>query len=92
MLLPKTDYGCLKCYYDRDQQKLVLAPDGGDGGKKIGVCADKTAPVASFPAIGPRTILDLYRQGLSGHLIIVTAQTSPFQQFAVQDIARRCAR
>src|SRR3984885_6551976 len=51
VLLQKgSDYGWPECYYDRDQQKLVLAPEyGGDGGKKIGVCADKTAPVASFP-------------------------------------------
>jgi glucose/arabinose dehydrogenase/mono/diheme cytochrome c family protein len=44
------DYGWPECYYDRDQQKLVLAPEyGGDGGKKVGVCAEKTAPVAAFP-------------------------------------------
>jgi glucose/arabinose dehydrogenase len=44
------DYGWPECYYDRFQQKLVLAPEyGGDGGKKVGVCADKTAPVAGFP-------------------------------------------
>ena len=45
------DYGWPECYYDAFQQKLVLAPEyGGDGGKKVGVCADKTAPVAAFPA------------------------------------------
>ena len=45
------DYGWPECYYDAIQQKLVLAPEyGGDGGKKIGVCAQKTAPVAAFPA------------------------------------------
>ena len=51
VLLQKgADYGWPECYYDRDQQKLVLAPEyGGDGGKKVGVCAEKTAPVASFP-------------------------------------------
>ena len=44
------DYGWPECYYDRFQKKLVLAPEyGGDGGKKIGVCAEKTAPVAAFP-------------------------------------------
>jgi glucose/arabinose dehydrogenase len=33
------------------QQKLVLAPEyGGDGGKSVGVCAQKQPPVASFPA------------------------------------------
>ena len=44
------DYGWPECYYDRLQNKLVLAPEyGGDGGKKVGVCAEKTAPVAAFP-------------------------------------------
>ena len=45
------DYGWPECYFDGFQQKLVLAPEyGGDGGKKVGVCAEKTAPVAFFPA------------------------------------------
>jgi glucose/arabinose dehydrogenase/mono/diheme cytochrome c family protein len=52
LLLKKNgDYGWPECYYDAFQQKLVLAPEyGGDGGKKIGVCADKTGPAAVFPA------------------------------------------
>lgn len=45
------DYGWPECYHDRFRQKLVLAPEyGGDGGKKVGVCAQKTPPVAAFPA------------------------------------------
>jgi glucose/arabinose dehydrogenase/mono/diheme cytochrome c family protein len=45
------DYGWPECYYDPGQKKLVLAPEyGGDGGKKVGVCADKIPPVAAFPA------------------------------------------
>jgi glucose/arabinose dehydrogenase len=45
------DYGWPECYYDYDQKKLVLAPEyGGDGGKAVGVCAKKLAPVAAFPA------------------------------------------
>jgi glucose/arabinose dehydrogenase/cytochrome c5 len=45
------DYGWPECYYDGLQKKLVLAPEyGGDGGKKIGVCAEKMPPVAAFPA------------------------------------------
>jgi len=45
------DYGWPECYYDAIQQKLVLAPEyGGDGGKKVGVCATKIPPVAAFPA------------------------------------------
>jgi glucose/arabinose dehydrogenase/cytochrome c5 len=45
------DYGWPECYYDPFQHKLVLAPEyGGDGGKKVGVCASKLAPAAVFPA------------------------------------------
>jgi glucose/arabinose dehydrogenase/mono/diheme cytochrome c family protein len=45
------DYGWPECYFDGAQQKLVLAPEyGGDGGKAVGPCAQKQAPIASFPA------------------------------------------
>ncbi len=45
------DYGWPECYYDAVQKKLVLAPEyGGDGGKKLGPCATKGAPIAAFPA------------------------------------------
>jgi glucose/arabinose dehydrogenase/mono/diheme cytochrome c family protein len=45
------DYGWPECYYDGPRAKLVLAPEyGGDGGKTVGVCANKLAPVAAFPA------------------------------------------
>src|SRR5689334_5242980 len=45
------DFGWPECYYDYDQKRLVLAPEyGGDGGKAVGVCAQKQAPVAAFPA------------------------------------------
>jgi glucose/arabinose dehydrogenase/mono/diheme cytochrome c family protein len=45
------DYGWPECYFDGSQNKLVLAPEyGGDGGKAVGVCAQKLAPVAAFPA------------------------------------------
>lgn len=51
LLKPGGDYGWPECYYDAVQRKLVLAPEyGGDGGKKVGVCASKTGPVAAFPA------------------------------------------
>ena len=50
-LRPGADFGWPECYYDYDQKKLVLAPEyGGDGGKAVGVCAQKQAPVAAFPA------------------------------------------
>jgi glucose/arabinose dehydrogenase/mono/diheme cytochrome c family protein len=51
LLKPGGDYGWPECYYDSFAQKLVLAPEyGGDGGKKLGVCANKLAPAAAFPA------------------------------------------
>jgi glucose/arabinose dehydrogenase/mono/diheme cytochrome c family protein len=44
------DFGWPECYYDNEQKKLVLAPEyGGDGGHAVGICAEKTAPVAAFP-------------------------------------------
>jgi glucose/arabinose dehydrogenase len=44
------DYGWPYCYFDLTQHKLVLAPEyGGDGGKTVGLCADKRAPIAAFP-------------------------------------------
>jgi glucose/arabinose dehydrogenase/mono/diheme cytochrome c family protein len=45
------DYGWPECYFDGSQRKLVLAPEyGGDGGKQVGPCATKIAPIAAFPA------------------------------------------
>jgi glucose/arabinose dehydrogenase len=45
------DYGWPECYYDGAQKELVLAPEyGGDGGKRVGVCANKLGPAAAFPA------------------------------------------
>jgi hypothetical protein len=51
LLQPKGDYGWPECYYDPFVQKLVLAPEyGGDGGKTIGACVNKIAPIAAYPA------------------------------------------
>jgi len=51
LLKQKADYGWPECYYDPFLEKLVLAPEyGGDGGKTAGVCANKIAPLAAFPA------------------------------------------
>jgi glucose/arabinose dehydrogenase/mono/diheme cytochrome c family protein len=62
LLLKKNgDYGWPECYYDAFEQKLVLAPEyGGDGGKRIGVCADKTGPAAVFPAHWGPNAMALY--------------------------------
>ena len=43
------DYGWPECYYDGMKKKLMLAPEYGGDGKKIGLCANRTWPVASFP-------------------------------------------
>jgi len=61
LLKPQGDYGWPECYYDAFAQKLVLAPEyGGDGGKKIGVCADKIEPVAAYPAHWAPNAMVLY--------------------------------
>ena len=57
------DYGWPECYYDGVQKKLVLAPEyGGDGGKSVGVCASKIAPLAAFPAHWAPNGMTLYDQ------------------------------
>jgi len=50
LLKQGSDYGWPECYYDSFVQKLVLAPEYGGDGKKIGVCESKTPPAAAFPA------------------------------------------
>jgi len=55
------DFGWPECYFDNVQQKLVLAPEyGGDGGKTVGVCAEKKESVAFFPAHWAPNDLMLY--------------------------------
>jgi glucose/arabinose dehydrogenase len=44
------DYGWPYCYYDSTAAALVLAPEYGGDGKKVGECATKRGPVAVFPA------------------------------------------
>ena len=44
------DYGWPECYYDPGRHSLVLAPEYGGDGKRIGPCAEKIGPVAYFPA------------------------------------------
>jgi glucose/arabinose dehydrogenase len=43
------DYGWPYCYHD-STAGLVLAPEYGGDGKKVGECAGKRGPVAAFPA------------------------------------------
>jgi glucose/arabinose dehydrogenase/mono/diheme cytochrome c family protein len=55
------DYGWPECYDDDAQRKLVLAPEyGGDGGKAVGVCAQKRGPIGTFPAHWAPNDLALY--------------------------------
>lgn len=44
------DFGWPYCYYAVDERHLVLAPEYGGDGKKVGECATKKEPVATFPA------------------------------------------
>ncbi len=44
------DYGWPYCYYDPQLEKLVLAPEYGGDGKKVGECAQKLGPAAAYPA------------------------------------------
>jgi glucose/arabinose dehydrogenase/mono/diheme cytochrome c family protein len=55
------DYGWPECYYDQNQKKLVLAPEyGGDGGKAVGLCAQRRGPVADFPGHWAPNALAIY--------------------------------
>ena len=70
MLLTKdADYGWPECYFDPAQHKLVLAPEyGGDGGKAVGPCATKRAPVAAYPAHwAPNDLLYYDKQQFPAH-------------------------
>ncbi len=44
------DFGWPYCYFDYTANKLLLAPEYGGDGKKVGLCAEKREPVAAFPA------------------------------------------
>jgi glucose/arabinose dehydrogenase/mono/diheme cytochrome c family protein len=63
LLLKKDgDYGWPKCYHDPFRQALVLAPEYGGDGKTAGLCAQKIAPVAAFPAHWAPNDMVLYNQ------------------------------
>ena len=44
------DFGWPYCYFSSEERRLVLAPEYGGDGKKVGQCARKKGPVATFPA------------------------------------------
>jgi glucose/arabinose dehydrogenase len=43
------DFGWPYCFYSFEAKRLVLAPEYGGDGKKIGRCSDKKEPVTVFP-------------------------------------------
>ncbi|WP_310685843.1 PQQ-dependent sugar dehydrogenase [Aliifodinibius sp. S!AR15-10] len=43
------DAGWPYCYYDRQQEKKVLAPEYGGEGQEVGRCSEFLDPVAAFP-------------------------------------------
>lgn len=44
------DYGWPYCFYSLERKQLVLAPEYGGDGTKVGRCATKKAPAVAFPA------------------------------------------
>ena len=44
------DFGWPYCYHDPALDMLVLAPEYGGDGKKVGRCFDKAEPMLAFPA------------------------------------------
>lgn len=44
------NYGWPYCYYDNRQGKLVLAPEYGGDGRRVGRCNQYRAPLRAFPA------------------------------------------
>lgn len=66
------DFGWPYCFYSTEEHRLVLAPEYGGDGKKVGRCASKKEPVAVFPGHwAPNALLfysgsmfpDRYRSG-----------------------------
>lgn len=55
---PDTAYSWPYCYHDYHKQQLVLAPEYGGDGEKVGRCADFPEPLLGFPAhYGPNDML-----------------------------------
>ena len=73
------------------QQKLVLAPEyGGDGGKAIGLCADKRAPVAVFPAHwAPNDLAST--TGSSSPRLTAAVRSSPSTDRGIARLSRKVA-
>ncbi len=57
------DFGWPYCYFDLSLNKLMLAPEYGGDGKKVGQCAEKRAPIATFPGHWAPNDLAIYNGG-----------------------------
>jgi glucose/arabinose dehydrogenase len=57
------DFGWPYCYYSVVEKHLVLAPEYGGDGKKLGQCAQKKEPVAIFPGHWAPNALFFYSGG-----------------------------
>jgi len=55
------NYGWPTCYYDGMQKKLVLAPEYGGDGKKVGECDKAEPPIAALPAHWAPNDLKIYK-------------------------------
>ena len=71
------DYGWPYCYYDPGAKALVLAPEYGGDGKKVGECAQKKGPAAVFPAHWAPNALAFY----SGNMFPATYRGGAFIAF-----------
>lgn len=61
------DFGWPYCYYDQFTHRLVLAPEYGGDGVKVGRCAGKQAPVYAFPGHwAPEAILQTRATAIAG--------------------------
>ncbi len=85
-------YGWPKCYFDPEQQKLVLAPEfGGDGGKKVGDCDKAEPPVAAFPAHWAPNDLKIYKASQFPEGLSTAARSSPFMARGTARPVRKAA-
>jgi glucose/arabinose dehydrogenase/mono/diheme cytochrome c family protein len=57
-------YGWPNCYFDPRRRKLVLSPEYGGDGEKVGVCEQAEAPVAYYPAHWAPNDLKIYSGSL----------------------------
>ena len=54
-------YGWPRCYFDPMQHELVLAPEYGGNGQKVGRCAQGAVPLAVFPAHWAPNDMKIYK-------------------------------